>query len=408
MASACASAYEMVQQAAAAATTQTLEPPPPTTLDDIPDLVHQIMGNTSQHGNQHEHNHTAALKRIYQLCDVNHKPNRVPMVCSTKKYNVLVPLAHVLWTQPRGEGRRLACLALNNLSVPLENKRVMALGPESQQVLGGLCQVLAEQEEEQEKREPNHDAYLCCICLMNLAFLKDAKTSILQYSPPPSSSSSSPLFLLLLDNPNSMLRVLERLFVTHSAAARRRRRRGVAAAPAAEENVLVQWASGLVNQLLVQSEENAALLVQTNIPKCVVENLMLFGTGIGAGGNTNTTHHDIAHESTPCFLSKSKSSSSSSSPPPPLVESWEPNSLPDFSLFILLHLAQWPRVSHEALERIGAGQVLSQILFEAPDDLVARIQKQNYHHPTLFLLQSMPNGTQRCEWLAAKYGWKRK
>ena len=49
----------------------------------------------------------AATKRIYELCDVGHKQNRVPMVCSGK-YDVLTPLAQCL-TQESGDGRHLAC-----------------------------------------------------------------------------------------------------------------------------------------------------------------------------------------------------------------------------------------------------------------------------------------------------------
>eukprot|EP00957_Ditylum_brightwellii_P198234 15105187-Ditylum_brightwellii.AAC.1 len=92
----------------------------------------------------------AATKRIYELCDVGHKQNRVPMVCSGK-WDVLTPLAQCL-TQESGDGRHLACLALNNLSIPTENKRVMALGPASKDVIGGLCKVIAEDKQE---------SYLC-------------------------------------------------------------------------------------------------------------------------------------------------------------------------------------------------------------------------------------------------------
>ena len=74
----------------------------------------------------------------------------------------------------QNEGSRVLCLALNNLSIPTEIKRVMALGPASSAVIGGLCKVIAEDKQE---------SYLCCICLMNLSFLEASITTMLQHSP---------------------------------------------------------------------------------------------------------------------------------------------------------------------------------------------------------------------------------
>jgi hypothetical protein len=144
----------------------------------------------------------AATKRIYELCDVGHKQNRVPMVCSGK-YDVLTPLARCL-SRESGNGRHLACLALNNLFIPTENKRVMALGPVSKDLIRGLCKVIAE--------EDKQDLFLSCICLMNLSFLEATTTSILLYSPAADSKEIAPI-----DNPDSLLRVLEKL-LTNSPA----------------------------------------------------------------------------------------------------------------------------------------------------------------------------------------------
>ena len=118
----------------------------------------------------------AAVKRIYELCDVWHKQNRVPMVCGGK-WDVLTPLVKCL--QQENDGlRHLACLALNNLSIPTENKGVMALGPVSGDVIGGLCRVIQEDKQE---------SYFCCICLMNLSFpvlsLRDQPLSLLLRMP---------------------------------------------------------------------------------------------------------------------------------------------------------------------------------------------------------------------------------
>ena len=144
----------------------------------------------------------AATKRIYELCDVRHKHNRAPMVCGGK-HDVLAPLAWCL-TRDGGEPHRryLACLSLCNLSIPTENKRVMALGPASNGIVGGLCRVLAEDAPE---------SYLWCICLMNLSFLRASIVPLLQHSPVPNGCPP----LSPLDNPNRLLRILERLLLNN-------------------------------------------------------------------------------------------------------------------------------------------------------------------------------------------------
>lgn len=272
------------------ATPKAAAPPSkPPTLDDIPDLVDQMLNSKGEKS-------AAATKRIYELCDVGHKQNRVPMVCSGK-YDVLSPLAKCL-TQESGDGRHLACLALNNLSIPTENKRVMALGPASKEVIGGLCKVIAEDKQE---------SYLCCICLMNLSFLEASITSILQHSP------SDGKELLPLDNPSSLLRVLEKLLTNSPAVPK----------SGSGKSEGVRWACGLIKNL-AKSEENAALIGKTDIPKCVVENIR-----------------------------------STNAPP----SRWTSNSLEDFSLFVILNLAQWP-VSRETLVNAGAVDVVKPIMAE--------------------------------------------
>jgi len=267
-------------------------PAKPPTLDDIPELV-QVMGEET--GEEA----AAAIKRIYELCDVGHKQNRIPMVCSGK-WDVLTPLAKCL-QQESGDGRHLACLALNNLSIPTENKRVMALGPASGDVIGGLCRVIQEDKQE---------SYLCCICLMNLSFLEASITTILKYSPVTEGSAPLPP----LENPDSLLRVLEKLLASAPAAS---------AKSGSGKSEGVRWACGLVKNL-AKSEENAALIGKTDIPKSVVENIKM-----------------------------------STAPP----SRWTSNSLEDFSLFVILNLAQWP-VSMEALVSAGTVDIIKPIMSE--------------------------------------------
>eukprot|EP00549_Striatella_unipunctata_P001169 CAMPEP_0118684420 /NCGR_PEP_ID=MMETSP0800-20121206/6633_1 /TAXON_ID=210618 ORGANISM="Striatella unipunctata, Strain CCMP2910" /NCGR_SAMPLE_ID=MMETSP0800 /ASSEMBLY_ACC=CAM_ASM_000638 /LENGTH=539 /DNA_ID=CAMNT_0006581123 /DNA_START=56 /DNA_END=1675 /DNA_ORIENTATION=- len=266
-------------------------PAKPPQLDDIPELIEIMLNEKGEKS-------AAATKRIYELCDVGHKQNRVPMVCSGK-YDVLTPLAQCL-TQESGDGRHLACLALNNLSIPTENKRVMALGPASKDVIGGLCKVIAEDKQE---------SYLCCICLMNLSFLEASITSILEHSPISDGASPIPP----LENPNSLLRVLEKLLTNSPAVPR----------TGSGKSEGVRWACGLIKNL-AKSEKNAALFGKTEIPKCVVENIR-----------------------------------ATTAPP----SRWTSNSLEDFSLFVILNLAQWP-VSKEALMKAGAIDVIKPIMAE--------------------------------------------
>ena len=263
----------------------------PPTLDDIPELLNTMMNQTGEKS-------AAATKRIYELCDVGHKQNRVPMVCSGK-YDVLTPLAKCL-TQESGDGRHLACLALNNLSIPTENKRVMALGPAAKDVIGGLCRVIAEDKQE---------SYLCCICLMNLSFLEASITSILQHSPVAEGESSIPP----LKNQDSLIRVLEKL-LNNSPTTQK---------SGSGKSEGVRWACGLIKNL-AKSEENAALIGKTDIPKRVVDNLR-----------------------------------STTAPP----SRWTSNSLEDFSLFVILNLAQWSGAK-DALIDAGAVEVIKPIMDE--------------------------------------------
>lgn len=291
---------------------------PKITLDDVPYLVDQILNAEGEAS-------VVAVKHVYELCDVAHKKNRFPMVCSGM-YDVLSPLAECL-NKESADSRHLACLALNNLSVPIENKTVMALGPASTKIIGGLCKLIAEQKLE---------CYLSCICLMNLAFLEDTITAMLQYSP------SDGHEVAPLDNPKSLLRVLEKLLISSCSHGNKVKpssnntvsllRRfdklstsfaSVAAKTTTEKFEAVRWACGLLRNLS-KNELNATLIGQTEIPTCVVHHIR-----------------------------------SSRIPP----SQWTRNSLEHFSLEIIFNLALWP-VSRATLVTSGARQVIQPITFK--------------------------------------------
>jgi hypothetical protein len=259
----------------------------PPTLFDVPKLVEAMLKAGGEEA-------ASAAHTIYDLSDVAHKQNRVPMVCSGK-YDVLVPLTKCL-THDNAAKLHFVCLALNNLSIPDENKRVMALERGSRTLIGNLCKVIAAGKKE---------AFLCCICLMNLSFLEPAMKLILQYSPkdPNQKKIASVLQKKVppLENPRSLIRILQDLL-----------------AHAVRRTADFRWAFGLLS-VLSKHPDNAQLIAQTAIPNVAIENLRI------------------------------------SKVPP---SEWMNNSLEDFSLFLILHISQ--EVSGEALE--GALEVIQPIM----------------------------------------------
>jgi hypothetical protein len=130
--------------------------------------------------------------------------------------------------------------------------------------------------------EGKKEAYLCLICLMNLSFYEPAEVAIGQFSPRQSTLLRAPK-VPPLENPNSMLRILQDL-TAHAA-------RGTAD---------YRWAFGLVASL-AKHPENALLIGLTAIPRLALENLQ--ETKVPSG-------------------------------------EWKENSLEDFSLFLILRLAE--------------------------------------------------------------------
>mmetsp|Transcript_121884 Transcript_121884/g.351917 ORF Transcript_121884/g.351917 Transcript_121884/m.351917 type:complete len:514 (+) Transcript_121884:92-1633(+) len=209
------------------------------TLRDIPRLTKEMV----QMEREDPAVATAAAKQLYELCDVAHKSNREPMV-ATGKYDVLNPLADCL-LQNNDEKLHYVCLTLNNLSIPHENKRVMALERIHKKLFANLCHVISTGKKE---------AYLCLICLTNLSFYEPAQVSIGQYSPRQSTSLRAPK-LPPLENPSSMLRILQDV-----------------TAHAAKGTKDYRWAFGLLASLARHSE-NALLIGLTAIPGLALENI---------------------------------------------------------------------------------------------------------------------------------------
>lgn len=126
------------------------------------------------------------------------------------------------------------------------------------------------------------EAYLCLICLMNLSFFEPAEVVIGQFSPRQTTSLRAPK-IPPLENPSSMLRILQDL-----------------TAHAAKGTADYRWAFGLLASL-AKHPENALLIGLTAVPRLAFEN-----------------------------IKESKTPS----------DQWKENSLEDFSLFLIMRLAE--------------------------------------------------------------------
>jgi hypothetical protein len=135
------------------------------------------------------------------------------------------------------------------------------------------------------------ETYLCIICLTNLSYYEPGIKAIGQFSPKPKTQSRWKRNKIPpMENENSLMRIMQDL-TAHAA-------RGTAD---------FRWAFGLLAQL-AKNADNALLIGLTAIPNVALENVR---------------------------QSKLKSSE------------WKTNSLEDFSLFLILHLAE---VSNQGME----------------------------------------------------------
>jgi hypothetical protein len=134
-------------------------------------------------------------------------------------------------------------LGLNNLSIPFENKEVMVFGPSSTKLLDAVLNVIV---------EGHTESYLCCILLMNLSYLQDAKAKLAQYG----ADNRGPL-----EMKKSLMRTMELLLQTRS--------RFLAHKVLSVEGEAVRWATGLLRNLST-IHEGASLIAKTNIPAFII------------------------------------------------------------------------------------------------------------------------------------------
>lgn len=225
-------------------------------------------------------NDTSALSSIYDLCNEENQHNRIPMVC-TSKWDVLDPIIRCL-SHEEGNGKQLACLILANLAIPFENKAIMALGIFSEDLFTGLFSIV---------QSGVPEAYLACICLVNISYLRD---------------SVEPIFFFSLEAPNDMDNDVRRIESPNSACRILESVIGSCVYPpivASVRSEAVRWACALVKQVTIKKGVCDAL-IQTKIP------LRVLG-----------------------YLKHTKQ---------PLCK-WTENSVEDLSLGILLNLSKWTK-----------------------------------------------------------------
>jgi hypothetical protein len=231
----------------------------------------------------------------------------------------------------------------------------MTLGPESEIIIGALCKLIAQDKEE---------SYLGCMCLNNLSLLEACSTTIMQHSPVSNGQKAK----APLDNEASLLRILEKRLNNFISASK--------STPFESKSAL--WACGLI-KYLAKNRENAALMGRTDIPKCVTE-IIRAATAPPASWTTS-----IVNQLSPIVvfdwasnLIKNNASSDENANLIRGIDSQEritgttlaatapllnmkSNSIENFSLFVILHLSQWPE-THEALHKAGALEVIQPLM----------------------------------------------
>lgn len=154
-------------------------------------------------------------------------------------YGVVAALLGIIKASP-GDCRHLALLSLNNLSIPLENKKLLSEDIDATPLLPVLMDVI---------KTDATESYLSCICLMNLSFL-ESSVSLL---------ASFPQFL-----------------ATISAF--------LQSAKLGSEGV--RWACGLLKNLSRHSTA-ARLILDTQIPAQLLDNLKTTSNNSGRWSNNS-------------------------------------------------------------------------------------------------------------------------
>jgi hypothetical protein len=260
------------------ATSSPVKKNKPPTLRDVPKLTKELTQT------ERPEDSVLAAKKLYELCDVGHKQNREPLVASGK-YDVLNPLAACLVPNTtNGDGvvdSSCSTFDVDRLHFVLLTLNNLSIPHDNKRVMvleRGSRKLIGNLCKVVARGRK--DTHLALIVLMNLSFFEPAEVIIGQFSPKHSLRGPR---LTPLENPDSLLRILQDL-----------------TAHAARVTSDFRWAFGLLANLS-KNAENALLIGLTGIPRMAIENI-----------------------------------AQSKIPP----SEWKTNSLEDFSLYLLLHLAE--------------------------------------------------------------------
>ncbi len=237
-----------------------------------------------------------------------------------------------------GNTRRLICLTLNQLSLPFQNKKVMVFGNASDLLIENLLKII-------NQRLP--EAYLSCICIMNLTYLESAIDAIFnittlqeaddtKLSLPVRSASNRPNNIDPMEwnnfpnapkvpasrapsavtsfrtSSSSLLRSLASLMQEHKPF--------LMSKVLSEEGEAVRWSVGLIRNL-TKTESHVSIIARTEIPFLILS-----------------------------FIRQS---------PNPIIR-WSKDSLEEMSLTVLGNMASFP-ITRSLLKSTDAVVVVEQI-----------------------------------------------
>jgi hypothetical protein len=196
---------------------------------------------------------------ILWLLTFSFSARSIPVVASSD-WAIIDRMAYCLSISSDSVERRQICLILNNLSIPFDNKALMLLGDTGDRLIAALLKTI-------NAKYP--EAYLCCVCLMNLSILHESKRTLMYYVPPFTAGTMTVSENLRsapcaynpdgdpLNSPSSLLRSLEHMIVIYSAH--------LPSPVQSVEGQAVKWSMGLFRNLST-TVEHAKLVAHTAIP----------------------------------------------------------------------------------------------------------------------------------------------
>jgi hypothetical protein len=213
---------------------------------------------------------TAALQKLYRFTDRKSYKNRVPVVASTR-FHTLEALVPCLATDVPAQDRRQALLIINNLCIPVENKRTIMLGPNRDEILGAMLEIL---------RQRLPESHLVAASLFNLSFYKETKGALMHYVPSVDlkhSMTDTPeeyTFSQPTQKQDSLLRIVESVvtdflpfYLEHQKVSTPKQK----SAPSSVEAATLQWCMCLLRNLATKADHASLLATTTQLPAAALQ-----------------------------------------------------------------------------------------------------------------------------------------